>query len=410
LSELNYIPRGLLPHQMEFLNSLAPHTGLIGGFGSGKSEAGVIKTIEKKKAYPGIDVAYYLPTVPLIKGIAFKKFKAELTSQGIPYQLHETDKEFKTPFGKIIMRSMENAETIVGYDVGYSLIDEADILPHKKMKLAFKNIIARNRTLLPNGDVNSTDMVSTPEGFKFMYEFFVKRASERRVMIKAKSKDNPFLPASYFETLEEEYTSEQLEAYLNGEFINLNTGNVYHRFNRKEHHSDKQITKGNVLHVGMDFNVTNMNAVIHIIDKAVAYAVAEESGLFDTQQMAERLKATYPGHQIVIYPDASGAAKSTSGPSDIQILKRAGFTVKAPAKNPFVRDRVNAFNLALKDNKQHISYYVNTFNCPVYTEALEQMPYKNGEPDKTSGFDHITEAGGYFIYQFRKQSNYISIK
>ena len=33
------------------------------------------------------------------------------------------------------------------------------------------------------------------------------------------------------------------------------------------------------------------------------------------------------------------------------------------------------------------------------TVLKENMPYdKNGVPDKSSGFDHITDAGGYFIY------------
>ena len=399
----------ILEHQAEFITTDAPHTALIGGFGSGKSIAGTHKTIDKKLLYPGIDVAYYLPTYPLIKGIAFKNFPDVLAARGIPFTLHETDKEFRTPYGKIILRSMDNPSLIVGYETGYSLIDEADILPQKKMKEAFKNIIARNRKALPDGRPNATDMVSTPEGFKFVYEFFVKNASARRVMIKARSKDNPFLPLSYFETLEEEYTAEQLEAYLNGEFVNLNGGNVYYRFDRKTHHSNREIKPGDVLHVGLDFNVTNMNAVIHVIEGRTAYAVAEETGLFDTAQMAEKLRARFPGFRIVIYPDASGAAKSTSGPSDLIILKRAGFTIKTLTKNPFIRDRVNAVNLAFKDNKGFISCYVNTNNCPVYTAALEQMPYKNGEPDKTSGFDHVTEAGGYFIYQFRQQQTFIKI-
>jgi len=31
---------------------------------------------------------------------------------------------------------------------------------------------------------------------------------------------------------------------------------------------------------------------------------------------------------------------------------------------------------------------------------LERQTYKNGEPDKSTGFDHITEAGGYFIFNY----------
>jgi len=32
-----------------------------------------------------------------------------------------------------------------------------------------------------------------------------------------------------------------------------------------------------------------------------------------------------------------------------------------------------------------------------YCEALKKLKYKNGEPDKSSGFDHVTDAGGYYI-------------
>jgi len=43
-------------------------------------------------------------------------------------------------------------------------------------------------------------------------------------------------------------------------------------------------------------------------------------------------------------------------------------------------------------------YKVNTDACPSLTESLERQSYdKNGEPDKTSGFDHVLDAAGYFI-------------
>lgn len=45
-----------------------------------------------------------------------------------------------------------------------------------------------------------------------------------------------------------------------------------------------------------------------------------------------------------------------------------------------------------------ITYYVNTDKCPRYTESLEQQSYKGGVPDKSSGHDHLNDAGGYFIY------------
>lgn len=388
----------LLKHQIKFIKSEKRHTGLVAGYGSGKSYAGVFKTIKKKMQYKGIDVAYYLPTYPLIKDIAFPKFAEALEQLKIPFKLNRSDKEFITPFGRIILRSMDNPDLIVGYEVGYSLIDEADVLPTNKMKELFVKILSRNRKPLPNGDVNQLDFVSTPEGFKFLYDFFVKRPSEDKALIKGKTADNPFLPKDYIKALQDEYTPEQLQAYLNGEFINLTAGNVYRNYDRIKNQSRRTATDRDVLHIGMDFNITNMNAVVHIEENGVKIAVDEFVKAYDTQELCELIKRKYPNNKIIIYPDSAGKARSTSGKSDHEIIRSFRFVIRCGNQNPPVKDRVNKMNLSFCDKDQNRKYLVNDEQCPHYAEALEKQTYKNGEPDKHSGFDHITEAGGYYIY------------
>lgn len=405
----------ILPHQGAFLASEATHTGLIGGYGCGKSFGGILKTVVKKLKYPGIPVAYYLPTYGLIKDIAFPRFAEIFDKLGIAYELKAGDHEFHTAFGRIILRSLSNPERIVGYEVGYSCVDETDILPAAQMTDAFSKIIARNRLKLPNGEVNQTDIVGTPEGFKFAYDFLVRNTKGNRSIIKGKTKDNPYLPEGYVETLTEMYSPQQLAAYLDGEFVNLTSGNVYHRFNRVMHHSNRTVESTDVLHIGMDFNVTKMNAVVYVVDEKeidlkaannvvirkkvrIKTAVDEFINAYDTAEMIELIKQKFPSFKIIIYPDASGDNRKSSGRSDIDLLKSAGFVVRKLSKNPFVKDRVNAMNLSFLDSNGNVYHYVNTDQCPNYTEALEKQTYKNGEPDKTSGFDHVNEAGGYFVF------------
>lgn len=393
----------VLPHQEEFIFSKTKHTGLIGGYGSGKSFAGVLKTVLKKLAYPGIDVAYYLPTYGLIRDIAFPKFGELLQKLGVEYRLNRTDKEIITAFGRIILRSMDKPESIIGYEVGYSLVDETDILPQTKMRDVFAMITGRNRSVLPNGDMNCTDVVGTPEGFKWAYQFFVREKSPDRRIIRAKTQDNPFLPPDYLPTLQGIYTPQQLEAYTNGEFINLTSGNVYRNYDRILNETRRTVQPGDVLHVGMDFNITKMNAVIHVEDSEYKYAVDEIANAYDTFEICELLKERYPTFKIITYPDAAGNSRKTSAKkSDHEIIKSFGFTVRSGLKNPFVRDRVNAMNLAFADKDGKRKYLVNDERCPVYAESLEKQTYKNGEPDKTSGYDHITEAGGYYVYNSGK--------
>lgn len=411
----------VLIHQAKFIESNAKHTALIGGYGSGKTQGGILKVISKKMQYPKIPVAYYMPTYGLIEDVAFERFEQMFDDFGITYNLNRSKFFYDTPFGRIIMRSLSNADRIVGYEVGYSLIDETDLLPTENMENAFKKIIARNRKKLPNGHENQTDVVGTPEGFKFAYNYFVKEKKANRVIIKAKTADNPFLPDDYIDTLKESYTPQQLEAYINGEFVNLTSGNVYHRFDRTKNHSNRKIKLNDVLHIGMDFNITKMNAVVYVVDEMemvwklannvivqkkvrVKTAVDEFINAYDTAELIGLIKKRFPNYKIIIYPDASGGNKNTAGKSDIDLLKGAGFVVRKLSKNPFVKDRVNAMNISFLDTNGNVYHYVNTDECPNYTEALEKQTYKKGEPDKDSGFDHVTEAGGYFIYYDSKET------
>ena len=393
----------LLSHQADFIESDYIHTALVGGFRSGKSFSGCLKTILKKLSYPDINVAYYLPTYGLIRDIAYPLISQLLSDLKIDFQLNKSDHEFLTKYGKIILRSLDNPDTIIGYEVGYSCIDEADVLSKQHMKDAFVKVVSRLSKPLPDGKKNSLDFVSTPEGFKFLYEFFVKEANENKRLIKATTNDNPFISDSYIDTLKMSYSPQQLDAYLNGEFVNLTSGTVYHRFSREHNLCNREINSNDILHVGMDFNVTKMNAVVHTIDGENLYAVAEIVNAFDTNDVCQKLKNLYPNFRIIVYPDASGNNRRSSGKSDIDIIRSFGFSIRKPTKNPFVKDRVTAVNMAFRNSFDKTRYFINQNNCPTLLEAFESQAYKNGEPDKSNGYDHITEAAGYFICQQTKK-------
>jgi PBSX family phage terminase large subunit len=393
----------LLSHQADFIESDYIHTALVGGFRSGKSFSGCLKTVLKKLSYPNINVAYYLPTYGLIKDIAYPLLSQLLSDLKIEFQLNKSDHEYLTAYGKIILRSLDNPDTIIGYEVGYSCIDEADVLSKQHMKDAFVKVVSRLSKPLPDGKKNSLDFVSTPEGFKFLYEFFVKEANENKLLIKATTSDNPFISDSYIDTLRMSYSPQQLDAYLNGEFVNLTSGTVYHRFSREINLCNREINSNDILHIGMDFNVTKMNAVVHTIEGENLYAVAEIVNAFDTNDVCQKIKTLYPNFRIIVYPDASGNNRRSSGKSDIDIIRSFGFAIRKPTKNPFVKDRVTAVNMAFRNSFDKTRYFINQNNCPTLLEAFESQAYKNGEPDKSNGYDHITEAAGYFICQQTKK-------
>lgn len=385
----------LLPHQYDFITS-DKNTMLVAGYGSGKSHIGTIKTIYKKLQYPDKKVAYYLPTYGLIRDIAFDKFPSLLEEMGIKYRLNKSDKEIHLDnAGTIIFRSMDTPESIIGYECAYSLIDEADILPMDKMDKVYKKILGRNRAV----DNANVDAVSTPEGFKWLYN---QSLSGHFNVIKARTYDNKYLPLDYIETLRSQYPSNLLEAYLNGNFVNLTSGTVYSYFNRKTHHSDEVMRDNETLLIGADFNIQGSINIV-LVKRGDAIIAVDEIVSHDTKGMGEKIKEDFKGHLINIYPDASGNNRKTNADqTDIQILRQYGFNVYTNHSNPSIVGRVNTVNNLFDKGL----LLVNTKKCPELTRALEQqawdiktqLPEKRNEHPEPS--DYVDSLGYCISYLY----------
>lgn len=377
---------------------------MCAGFGAGKTYAGIVRAITLKCKYAKQNVGYYLPTYDLVKKVGYDGFQEVLDSMEIRHRLNKSDREITvSSAGKIIFRSMDNPESIVGYKHAHAVVDELDTLKTDDARKAWNKIIARNRQKCPDGSVNTVAVATTPEGFRFVYEQWKKQAdalAKGYRLIRAATHSNLVnLPEDYIPSLQATYPANLLAAYLEGEFVNLTTGSVYAEFDRHKNDTDVVIQPKETLHVGMDFNVTKMAAVVHVIRDGDPHAVDERVNVLDTPAMIASLKEAYPDHPIMVYPDASGKSRKSqnASESDLSLLRAAKFTVCVNQSNPAVKDRVLAMNAMIHAGGKR-RYRVSQDRCPHYVEALEKQAWDaNGEPDKTSGHDHINDAGGYFI-------------
>jgi hypothetical protein len=390
--------------QSDFVYSKDPFPAFVGGFGSGKTAAAIARIIRLKRLCPKQNVAYYLPTYPLIEDIAFQRFPALFERNGVGFKLNRQKATLHTEIGNIIFRNMEQPDRIVGYEVAHSIVDELDTLPIEKARMVWNKIIARNRqkafTESGLSIPNSVGVATTPEGFRFVYERWVKNKANGYALFKARTADNAAnLPDGYIANLEASYPSQLLAAYLDGEFVNLTAGSVYADFDRNENVTFEVIQPREALHIGLDFNVNNMSAAVCVIRNGLPLVLDEICGVRDTPAMIMAIKERFPGHQINIYPDASGSATKSmnASVSDITLLRSANFHVWVNSQNPAVKDRVLAMNRVICSQGER-KLLVNPDKCPTVIECLERQTYgKNGEPDKTAGFDHLNDALGYFI-------------
>lgn len=384
--------------QWNFASNPEPFPLFVGGYGSGKSFAAICRLIAKKLKYRNLNVAYYLPTYDLISTIGFPRFSEMLNTMGVRYDLNKSDKTITVGSGKIIFRTMDNPERIIGYEVADSCCDELDTLPIDKARDVWNKVVARNRQKKHDGEVNTIGVATTPEGFRFVHENWVRNPKPGYDVIRASTESNAKnLPAGYIDTLKDLYPEQLLQAYLHGEFVNLTAGTVYRDFDRARCNTTEKIRGTEPLYIGMDFNIENMSAAVAVKRVDGIHVVEELTGIYDTPEMVQAIKSRYPGHRIFVYPDSSGGSRKTvdASTSDLAILSKAGFTIRAARKNPPVKDRIASMNVAFSKSRLRVS----ATGCVELVRCLEQQAYrKNGEPDKTTGFDHLNDALGYLCY------------
>ena len=79
---------------------------------------------------------------------------------------------------------------------------------------------------------------------------------------KAKTYNNKFLPADYVDNLYKQYSSDLVEQYIEGNFINLTQGKVYKNFDRDVNGVIKDYDPNLPLILCVDFNVNPMKWVL----------------------------------------------------------------------------------------------------------------------------------------------------
>lgn len=410
------MPLALNNPQGQFLAAQKKFNAFVGGYRSGKTFVGCVRLWSLAARFPGIKLGYFAPTYPMIQDIFYSTIAevGEALSNewglNLSVDINISRKEVKliiddVEYAMVKCRAMEHAHRIVGFDINHAQIDEIDTMKMNKADQAWKKIIARMSSVRKDYPVNTVDFTTTPEGFNFVHNLFVVRLQEDPAIagdysiVKASTRQNAKnLPSDYIPSLYNTYPSQLVDAYVDGEFVNLTSGTVYYAYKRKECRSHEEIQPNEPLFIGQDFNVGKMASTVYVLRGKIWHAVSELVDLFDTPDVVrvitERWKSN--GHRIIIYPDASGKNRKSNmaSTSDIAMLQQAGFDVRVNASNPAVKDRVLATNKALESGL----LMVNDHACPHTARGLEQQAYdKNGEPDKGSGVDHQNDATTYPI-------------
>jgi hypothetical protein len=371
---------------------------------SGKSFAAVSKSVLLCFRSQGYTHLFLEPTIPLLRDVAIPAWRDVLDRYGIPYEFRTSPLPvftLKLPKGdtQVLLRSFENYNRLIGVNAASMIVDEIDTVSTQTAEAAIIKLQGRVRV----GNCPQLGFASTPEGHKALYNMFVREASDTKALYKARTADNPYLDPGFIENLRATYPANLIEAYLNGEFVNLAQATVFYEFDVKKHTTGVfHPEDGEMIVFGADFNIGNSQscyAVVRPSPAGQAIHIFAEHNCRTTFDLVEHIKKKYPRQlangMITCYPDASGSHASTSSTeSDHDILRGAGIKVVAESRNPPVSETIAHANLHIHANR----IFVNPTTCPDTVQSLENWGYDENYRPLKGGRNDLSHAGDSFRY------------
>jgi hypothetical protein len=263
----------VLPHQSEYMQVpyLFPEKRwffFVCGYGSGKTKANVIallyavKKLQNKKDrsgdYARLMVAGY--TLAHLNKTFLVYLRQILDQSKSQYTENKKDNYFVIGTVTVFIVPMENPENIFGMDIFSVYVEEVDELTEDKAVEAVRALSERCRQQIPGFRSPFLCLASTAQGQKGLYRIYnhFKKTGTGFVLIRGRTEDNPFLPASLIQDMKKMYSPEEKRVFMDAEFLAIAKGRVLGDFSRERNYLDydldTDLRDGETVYVGMDFN------------------------------------------------------------------------------------------------------------------------------------------------------------
>ncbi len=394
MPQIEYTPLG---YQKEFHDSMSPKVYLSAGFGAGKTYALVMKLFQLMNLNRGLPGGLLCPDLKMYKRDVLPTIRDISSASGIKYKYNKSDFVFffpQTGSTLYVFHSTDEGKSIRGPNLAFMLMNEITLIDKETFNAAISRVRIKEAKQL------QIAMSGTPEGFNWVYEYFIENPRGDTDMIYGDSRQNTHVADSYITMLETSYDDLMRQQYVEGKFINLGGKRCAYAFDRRRHTSnDIERIDGYPVWVSIDFNVAPMSATLwnrmpfgH--NNYGGITSLHELRAFDeicldssnTYELCEALKEKIGTitDDVILFPDPAGTARSTKsrGLSDIDILKQNGFKNIRYKNQINVRNAINATNAMLQKDR----IILNSKKCKNAIADLEQCIFKNDrfEIDKSN--------------------------
>jgi hypothetical protein len=382
---------------------------LITGRRFGKTYLSMYELLRFASRKANSKIFYVAPTYRMSKEIMWKPLKKLVTDKHWVKYTNESDLSLILKNGsQISLKGADKSpDNLRGVGLDFLLLDEYADIPEEAWYEVLRPTISDKHV---TGNVL---FVGTPRGFgNWSYDIYQKGLGDdpewksfKYTTLDGGQVDSEEIKQAMSDLDERTFRQEYLASF------ETYSGVVYYNFSRDETVRECKYDKDAIIHLGLDFNIDPMSAVLfHIKNNVVS--IFDEIVIYssNTDEFIEELLTRYPDKsKIIIYPDPASRQRKTSagGKTDLMLLQNAGLSVKCKNTHALVRDRVNSVNAKLKSFDGKRTILIDN-SCKTLINSLLKQIYKEGTtiPEKDNGYDHMTDALGYAIeYIFPIVSN-----
>jgi len=207
----------------------------VGGYGAGKSSLISKRCIASAILNAPVPVMVVSPSYKMAQRTIVLAIKNLLTGKKIKYTYSKSDFEFRISYGGregiIWIGSGEHPESLKGPNLAMVALDEIFIMD----KEVFDQTLARVRD--PQAKLREIWLSGTPENLNWGYDLCAGdlQTNYDIDVYNVGTRENKALPKEFLKTLYAAYDKRTAEAYLEGKFVNLTTGAIFHQFDRTKH-------------------------------------------------------------------------------------------------------------------------------------------------------------------------------
>lgn len=386
---------------------------LCGGYGCGKSFSIVLEIIKLSKQYQGEDVTIGLcsTTITLLKKTVILELEKIFKKTGSIFTYNQQDNILTIGTIRFLLIATGQPSDIYGPNIHICLCDEIDELPETKAIEAHKALSERTRLTLPDGRKPFVMYFSTCHGYRGLYKIIQKLKADKLKYVKVRglTKNNTSLDPQYVKNLYAIYDDAERMAYLEGMFVNLQSGRVYASYDEATCKCKPfEITPEYTVMVGQDLN-SGFSKAAAVIKKDKCLYIARGWSFKEVGGAPSIMRQTYPQNDVLWFPDCSG--KEILKGYKQEILDN-GIQCRIGTANPRILDRVFYVNKLFKMG------LLKVFDCPetdMVSEALKVRAYNDlGQPEKGKGEDapdHICDGLEYVIYRIvRSDPDFMNLR